>query len=255
MAPVLIKEITRRVNRRGIFQAIYTSGTNLPRPVSTCRYWHRPLNPVKLVECRFSSLRQNMTIPRMVKLYKLPNEYPPLPDQGKFKPLESNYVKRAYDKLCKSLDKYKIHQKFTLAEFKHWFLPKERIIYSYIVVNNKDEVTDMCSFYSLPSTVFGCTRYNELMAAYCFYNFNTVTPLETLMQCTLIAARDAGYDVFNALDLMANKDFLSNLKFGGGDGNLRYYFYNWLCPVVKPEEVSFPFLIMIISSQIALILQ
>ena len=47
----------------------------------------------------------------------------------------------------------------------------------------------------------------------------------------------AGFDVFNALDLMKNKSFLDNLKFGIGDGNLQYYLYNWKCPAMKPEQV------------------
>lgn len=50
VAPVLISEITRRVNLTGIFQAVYTAGVVLPKPVSTCRYWHRSLNPKKLIE-------------------------------------------------------------------------------------------------------------------------------------------------------------------------------------------------------------
>lgn len=50
LAPVLIREITRRVNRVGIFQAVYTAGVVLPKPVSSCRYWHRSLNPKKLIE-------------------------------------------------------------------------------------------------------------------------------------------------------------------------------------------------------------
>lgn len=37
VAPVLIKEITRRVNLTGIFQAVYTAGVILPSPVSKCR--------------------------------------------------------------------------------------------------------------------------------------------------------------------------------------------------------------------------
>lgn len=41
LAPVLIKEITRRVNLRGIWQAAYTAGVVIPRPVASCRYWHR----------------------------------------------------------------------------------------------------------------------------------------------------------------------------------------------------------------------
>lgn len=52
LAPVLIREITRRVNLTGIFQAVYTAGVVLPKPVTTCRYWHRSLNPKKLIDVR-----------------------------------------------------------------------------------------------------------------------------------------------------------------------------------------------------------
>ena len=36
------------------------------------RYWHRSLNPKKLIEVRFSHLSRNMTMQRTVKLYRLP---------------------------------------------------------------------------------------------------------------------------------------------------------------------------------------
>ncbi len=38
VAPVLIKEITRRVNLQNIFQAVYTAGVILPSPVAKCRF-------------------------------------------------------------------------------------------------------------------------------------------------------------------------------------------------------------------------
>lgn len=74
VAPVLIKEITRRVNMKGIFQAVYTAGVILPSPVGKCRYWHRSLNPKKLIEVRFSHLQRNMTMQRTIKLYRLPEQ-------------------------------------------------------------------------------------------------------------------------------------------------------------------------------------
>lgn len=49
-----------------------------------------------------------------------------------------------------------------------------------------------------------------------------------------------GYDVFNALDLMDNKEFLEKLKFGIGDGNLQYYLYNWRCSDMPPNKVRSP---------------
>lgn len=56
LAPVLIKEITRRVNRRNMWQAVYTAGVVVPTPLSRARYFHRSLNPQKLIEVNFSSL-------------------------------------------------------------------------------------------------------------------------------------------------------------------------------------------------------
>jgi len=56
LAPVLIKEITRRVNVTGVFQAVYTAGVVLPSPVGKCRYWHRSINFKKLVEIGFSRI-------------------------------------------------------------------------------------------------------------------------------------------------------------------------------------------------------
>ena len=45
LAPILIKEITRRVNRCNIWQAIYTAGATIPTPIAGTQYWHRNLNP------------------------------------------------------------------------------------------------------------------------------------------------------------------------------------------------------------------
>jgi len=73
VAPVLIREITRRVNQQGIFQAVYTAGVVLPKPVGACRYYHRSLNPKKLIEVKFSHLARNMTLQRTLKLNKLPD--------------------------------------------------------------------------------------------------------------------------------------------------------------------------------------
>ena len=51
-------------------QAVFTAGVVLPKPVGTCRYWHRSLNPKKLIEVKFSHLSKNMTMQRHIKLYR-----------------------------------------------------------------------------------------------------------------------------------------------------------------------------------------
>ena len=59
LAPVLIKEITRRVNMKDIWQAVYTAGAIIPTPIGKGRYYHRSLKPKKLIEVNFSSLGKN----------------------------------------------------------------------------------------------------------------------------------------------------------------------------------------------------
>ena len=71
LAPVLIKEVTRRCYLNGVYQALYTAGTLLPTPVSTCRYYHRSLDWQHLYETGFSHLPHGSSALRMKYKYKL----------------------------------------------------------------------------------------------------------------------------------------------------------------------------------------
>jgi len=63
------------VHLRNIWQGAYTAGVVLPTPIATCQYWHRSLNPKKLIDVGFSRLAPRMTMSRtIIKLYRLPNE-------------------------------------------------------------------------------------------------------------------------------------------------------------------------------------
>jgi glycylpeptide N-tetradecanoyltransferase len=60
------------------------------------------------------------------------------------------------------------------------------------------------------------------------------------MKAALIQAKNSGFDVFNALDIMENEEFLVELKFMPGDGYLHYYLYNWgLSQRLTPQEIGF----------------
>lgn len=53
LAHLRTQEITRRVNLHDIWQAVYTAGVLLPKPIAECQYWHRSLNPKKLIAIGF----------------------------------------------------------------------------------------------------------------------------------------------------------------------------------------------------------
>jgi len=239
LAPVLIKEITRRVNHTGVFQAVYTAGVVLPVPVASCRYYHRSLDPKKLIEVEFSRLPPRMTMARMQRLFRLPEQTA----LTSLRPMTPDDVSSAHKLLSKYLQKFNLSVIFSEEEFAHWLLPREGVIQSYVNTDPKtNEVTDFISFYHLPSSIMQNPKHTHLNAAYSFYNVATTVELTDLMKDALILAKRCKQDVFNALNLMENDLFLNELKFGIGDGNLQYYLYNWRCPEMHSKDVGIVFL-------------
>nr|BCL66117.1 N-myristoyl transferase [Volvox africanus] len=225
LAPLLIKEITRRVNKCGIWQAAYTAGVLLPKPLATCRYYHRSLNPRKLIDVGFSRLAPRMTMARTIKLYKLPDTTS-IPGLRECRPDDGPQL---VELLNSHLGLYKLAPLFTPEEAGHWFQNIADVINTFVVEppNAPGRITDLVSFYTLPSSILGHAQHTELKAAYLYYVVASSVPLRQLVSDALVLAATRGYDVFNALDLMQNEAFLRDLKFGQGDGQLHYYLYNW----------------------------
>ena len=75
LAPLLIKESTRRCSLYGYFLGFATSGTFGPTPISSVRYFHRSLNPKKLLDIGFSRLGPKETLSRITKMLKVCDVY------------------------------------------------------------------------------------------------------------------------------------------------------------------------------------
>ncbi len=86
------------------------------------------------------------------------------------------------------------------------------MIYSYVVEKNK-KITDFFSFYSLPSSILKHPVHKTLRAAYSYYNVAKTVSLVELINDALVVANNEGFDVFNALDILDNKNFLEVKNF------------------------------------------
>jgi glycylpeptide N-tetradecanoyltransferase len=240
LAPLLIAEITRRVNLQNIWQAVFTAGTLLPKPITKTRYYHRSLNPSKLIDIKFSSIpirfrKYNDALRRTELYFQLP-EKPLTPG---FRPMVKKDIPQVYPLLNQYLSKYKLAPEFTKNEFTHWFSRKDKVIYSYVVEDPQTKaITDFGSFYLLPSTIINHPEHKLLNAAYLYFYVVTKTPLQSLIQDLLICAKQNNFDVFNCLDIMENLTFIEHLKFGQGDGNLYYYLYNFKMPDLQPKHIG-----------------
>lgn len=155
------------------------------------------------------------------------------------RPLTAADVPSACRLLNAYLGKFHLVPVYTEHDFAHWFLPRTDVISTYVVQDAAtQEITEMVSFYNLPSTVLKNPKHTHLKAAYSFYHVNTKSTFTDLFNDALILAGKEQFDVFNALDVMENVSVFTELKFGIGDGNLHYYLYNWRCPEMKANEVG-----------------
>ena len=243
LAPILIREVTRRTNRRNVWQAAYTAGVMLPTPISDTTYFHRCINTKKVVDIGFFHLPQNTTMQRFVKRQKLPDA----PKIAGIRPMEKRDVSQVAKLLNEHIAKYKVHVVFSEAEVEHYFLPREGVLEAYVVDESKtgekgaSTVTDFISFYSLPSSVLKNPNYSHVNVAYAYYIVPGKHGISELFEDALIFARTKDYDVFNALNIMGyGKQFEEN-KFAQGDGFLHYYLYNWRVRGIKEEDIAVNF--------------
>jgi glycylpeptide N-tetradecanoyltransferase len=105
-------------------------------------------------------------------------------------------------------------------------MPRPNILSSYVVTDGPN-VVGLVSFYHLPSTILKSDTHKELRAAYSYYLVPGKYNLKETFEAALILAKNEGFDVYNALDIMDNKSVFEDLLFKPGDGFLQYYMYNW----------------------------
>ena len=181
LAPILIREVTRRCNLDGIYQAVYTAGIVVPKPISTCRYFHRPIDWLKLHEVGFSPLPPGSTKARMVAR----NQLPPETKTKRLRKMTPADIPGVKDLLHRYLASFALSQTFSDAEISHWFLNTnatagaDQVIWTLVVSDGDGDgdgsgkITDMVSFYCLESTVIrneGKTDGSQIVrAAYLFY--------------------------------------------------------------------------------------
>ncbi|KAL8932958.1 MAG: hypothetical protein Q9216_006592, partial [Gyalolechia sp. 2 TL-2023] len=239
LAPVLIQEITRRCYQLGIFQAIYTAGIVLPKPVSSCRYFHRSLDWLKLYEVGFSSMPKNSSKARQLTKFKLPEST----SLKGLRPMQPKDAEAVQDLLKRYLKRFDMAPEFDAEEIQHWMVHDEKataeqVIWTYVVEDpSSHKITDFFSFYCLESSVIKNPKHDSVRAAYMFYYATEAAfaenekglkeRLNDLINDALILAKKFNFDVFNALTLLDNPLFLEQQKFGPGDGQLHYYIYNY----------------------------
>lgn len=237
LAPILIKEVTRRLGLVNIFHSVYTAGLTITKPISNGNYWLRALNPSKLLNVKLINI-----LPRFAKArnpLKLMQLYYNIPKTTHhvLRPFKCEDGENVCNLLNNFLDKFLLSQVWSKEEIIHTFSQRNDVIYTYVYEIN-GVITDLLSFYILNNKVIDDAKKNIIKIAYSFYIIPGTLTLEELYGHLFKLAKDVGCDLVNTLDIMDNKIILDPLKFTIGTGNLKYYIYNWKTNIMKSEQIG-----------------
>ncbi|KAL4782685.1 Glycylpeptide N-tetradecanoyltransferase [Aspergillus varians] len=243
LAPALIEELTRRCALAGLQHAVYTSGTILPRPISTCTYFHRPLNWKKLYDWRFVlPPPYGSTEATEIVKFDLPDAPDHLPN---IRLMTADDAGPVHDLLHRYLKRFDLAPLFSVEEITHYLLQdttpldEQRGVWTYVVEDPETgEITDMVSFSAVNNACLKDGKVVDTIKTAFLYYYASETAfsgvngslrerLTELVWAALILAKKAGFDVFNALTAQDNPLFLEELQFEIGDGRLYYYLFNY----------------------------
>ena len=239
VTPTLIREVTRRVNLRDQWQAIYTSGTTLPTAFGIAQYWHRNLNPQKLVEVRFAFKPSDITQSKFNKKHKLPKDT----FTENLRPMTEADIPKVTFAVNKHLaENYAVHIELSEAEVGHFLLPRENVVWSWLVEDEETgQVQDFISFYALNSSILQDEHHDKIYAAYAYYNFcqgNDQARMKALMRDALILAKQNNFDVFNMVEVLKHGLVKEDLMFKPGDGRLQHYLYNYRIRQIQASDIG-----------------
>ncbi len=147
LAPVLIKEVTRMCYLNDIYQALYTAGTLLPTPVSTCRYYHRSLDWEHLYKCGFSHVPPGSSELRQKYKYKVDTTT----NIKGMRPMKPQDVPAVRDLLVRYLERFHLRQDWSEEEITHWLCSdaSKDVVSAWVVEKEGGGISDFVSYYLL----------------------------------------------------------------------------------------------------------
>lgn len=219
LAPVLIREVTRRANVDGIFRGVFTSEARLFFNVSRGRYYHRPLNPQKLFESGFCDRIMEVKDTRVREGTRLTSE------------MDMASIAKIY---LEESRKYMFHEEMELADVVSALKPVKGVVYTY-VHENQGTIDGFGTFFVIDTV----ERKSGKAARGAYLYYRGGSDPTRMVEDLMYFAQMEGCDVFNTLDIMGNTLFLAGLGFVCGSGELKYYLYNWGSEEVPRENVFF----------------
>ena len=219
----------------------------MPTPFSTATFMNRFINVEKLCQIKYTSKPSHINkMSDFVKYHRLPKTES-INIKGEIREMKKKDITTVLKLFNMQQATYKIHYKMSQDDIVHHLMPKENVVWTYVIENDdadgKKYVSDFFSMYRLTQT---CTskellghKYDNMHSGNLFYYGLTENTLEDVVKkCLYIARDDMECDAFSCMSIMDNKAELlvEKLGFLPGDGALHWYLVNWSLGDTKIES-------------------
>lgn len=225
LASTLIQEITRRLNSVGTSYAMFTTAISFGQSFLTCRYYHYPINFLKLYEIGFLKSKFFYS---PIKNYRRRNNF--------FikKKKKEIYLYEAFRKNNRKLNVYYIYGK---KEYINSLKTLEGVFYVFFFSFKQKNNIKFTSFYFLPNKILKGGKKTYVYGCYWYVGFFKIS-LKILFKKTLKILYQLGFDIFNLLGDFSQKFLLKKIGFKMGTGLLFFHIFNMIINKIKNEENS-----------------
>ncbi|KAK6090808.1 hypothetical protein P3W45_000053 [Vairimorpha bombi] len=217
ITPILIREITRRFNCNGIFQAVFTAGTDLLFEVCVSRYWHMPINSKKLLSIGYLDTPCDIEIKSC---------------RSSTRSMTKDDLPVVFNLYKDFIMKYKICDNMDMEDFKYAMFNK----ITKVFVHEEDGKIVCFGSYFLLDTL-AIKKNIKITGAY--LSISCGKDLKNMLEDLVYMAFKDKCDVMNALDIGESGEYLNKLGFLEGSGELKYYLYNWKSGKIDKKDVFF----------------
>lgn len=223
LVSILIEEITRKLNLIGVVHALFTTAVSFLESFLVIRYYHYPINFLKLHENNF--LKTKIRFFKTNKFYK---------KKIRFKEKKAKNT-CAYEIYRKNLQKFRVYSCFLMNDFFHWFKTLDGVFYVLFLSFKNRRRLKFTAVYSLPNKTI---RKKEKVYTYCSYLYFSFMKihLKILSKNIIEILESLGFDLFNILAIDCPKSRLKEIGFRKGTGLLFFHLFNWTAKKISAKE-------------------
>jgi len=219
LSAILISELTRRIGKSGCERALYSCGM----PIDVTNLISRM---GKLIGERISHIQCSKL--GVAKYYNKSLKDAVYRNKIAFREMQEKDIKFI------SSTEGKMSMNWDVESIRHWLLPKDGIVKTYVKLDSDGNVDGYISYYLL-NTIKRQDGETTAIVTYPYLFYHSGDGIDLMMRYMMHQLKLAGYGNIICSDIMNNEEMIKRLGFVNGKASLHYY--GWNTPEIDSNSV------------------